>query len=167
MVRLKSEELEPTVIKLSSLLQYMLYDSDDEKVLLKNEIESLQNYIALQKLRFTSKLNLQVHINVIEEWHAIEPMLLIPFVENAFKHASNKINEKIWITIDLIIRGDMLNFTVENSVFPEGKTQTQNNHPGIGLGNVKRRLSLLYEDHTLNHELKDNYYHSFLQIPLS
>ena len=91
-------------------------------------------------------------------------MIFLPFVENAFKHASNKIGEKIWITIDLIVRDDKLNFTVENSVFPEGKTQTHNIYSGIGLENLKKRLSLIYAHYTLAHELKDNYYHSFLRI---
>jgi LytS/YehU family sensor histidine kinase len=96
----------------------------------------------------------------------IVPILLIPFVENAFKHASNKINDKIWVTIDLIVKGDTLNFTVENSVFLEGKTQMTDTLSGIGLGNVKRRLSLSYEKYTLDSGLRENHYHSFLQIPL-
>ena len=75
-------------------------------------------------------------------------------------------NEKIWITIDLIVKESNLCFTVENSVFLEGKTQMQNTYSGIGLENVKRRLSLLYENYTLNSELKENYYHAFLMIPL-
>ncbi|MGH2647681.1 MAG: GHKL domain-containing protein, partial [Ginsengibacter sp.] len=95
------------------------------------------------------------------------PILLIPFLENAFKHVSNKLDEKIWITIDLIVKENTLNFTVENSVYAEGKTQTHNSYSGIGLENVKRRLSLLYENYTLNSELKENYYHSFLMIPLN
>ena len=156
-----------SILQLSGLLRYMIYESETEKVDLQKEISHMQDYVALEKIRFASRLELSFNVSGHVNGRKIPPILLIPFLENAFKHASNKINEKIWITIDLIIRGDMLNFTVENSVFPEGKTQTQNNHPGIGLGNVKRRLSLLYEDHTLNHELKDNYYHSFLQIPLS
>ena len=75
-------------------------------------------------------------------------------------------DEKIWITIDLIVKESHLYFTVENSVFLDGKTQIQNSHSGIGLENVKRRLSLLYENYTLNSELRENYYHAYLMIPL-
>ncbi|HSZ86708.1 MAG TPA: histidine kinase [Puia sp.] len=162
MVRLKSEELEPTVIKLSSLLQYMLYDSDDEKVLLKNEIESLQNYIDLQKLRFTSKLNLQVHINVIEEWHALEPMLLIPFVENAFKHG-NAIMENPEIIIVLDVANNELDFTVRNKY--TNKETIKDKTSGIGLVNVKRRLDLLYpKTHQLRIENSGEWYTVHLKL---
>jgi two-component system LytT family sensor kinase len=86
LVRMKSKDLEPTVMKLSSLLQYMLYETDDEKVVLKSEVEYLHAYIDLQKQRYGDELDLQVLFVIQEEWHTIEPMLLIPFVENAFKH---------------------------------------------------------------------------------
>jgi two-component system LytT family sensor kinase len=162
MVRLKSEELEPTIMKLSSLLQYMLYDSDDEKVLLKNEIDSLQDYIDLQKLRFTSKLNLQVHLNVKEEWHSIEPMLLIPFVENAFKHG-NALSEDPAIIIDLEVTNDELDFTVKNKYT---NTETaKDKTSGIGLTNVKRRLELLYpKTHQLDIEDSDGWYKVHLKL---
>ena len=86
LVRLKSDDLEPTVLKLSSLMQYMLYETDEERVVLKSEVEYLQNYIDLQKQRFGTELLLKVNLDIQEDWHTIEPMLLIPFVENAFKH---------------------------------------------------------------------------------
>jgi two-component system LytT family sensor kinase len=118
-------------------------------------------------MRFASRLELSFNVsgNISDE--KIAPILLIPFLENAFKHASNKLDEKIWITIDLIVKEGNLSFTVENSVFPDGKTQVHNSYSGIGLGNVKRRLSILYENYSLNSELKENYYHSFLKIPLA
>lgn len=162
MVRLKSEELEPTVIKLSSLLQYMLYESDDEKVLLKNEIESLQDYIDLQKLRFTSKLNLQVHFDIVEEWHAIEPMLLIPFIENAFKHG-NALPEDPEIFIDLKAANSELDFAVKNRY--ANKETVKDKTSGIGLTNVKRRLDLLYpKTHQLHIEDSGEWYTVHLKI---
>jgi two-component system LytT family sensor kinase len=155
-----------SILQLSGLLRYMIYESETDMVDLQKEIRHMQDYIELEKMRFASRMELSLNISGNIYGRKIIPMLLIPFLENAFKHASNKMGEKIWVTIDLIIRDDKLNFTVENSVFPEGKTQTHNAHSGIGLGNVKRRLSLLYADYTLSQELKDSYYHSFLQIPL-
>jgi LytS/YehU family sensor histidine kinase len=156
-----------SILQLSGLLRYVIYESEAEKVDLQKEINHLKNHIELEKIRFTHRLELSFNISGDVAGKKIAPVLLMPFLENAFKHASNKMDEKIWITIDLIVKESNLYFTVENSVFPEGKTQMQNSHSGIGLENVKRRLSLLYENHILNSELRENYYHTFLMIPLN
>lgn len=164
MVRLKSEELEPTVIKLSSLLQYMLYESNDEKVLLKNEIDSLQDYIDLQKLRFSTNLQLDTKFLVTENWHAIEPMLLIPFVENAFKHG-NVFGEAPEILIKLEVVDNVLDFYVRNKYTASDRAKDKTS--GIGLTNVKRRLELLYpERHTLEITDTDGHYNVHLKLLL-
>ena len=164
MVRLKSEELEPTVMRLSSLLQYMLYEGDEEKVLLKNEVESLQDYIELQKLRVSPNLNLQVHFNVNEEWHSIEPMLLIPFVENAFKHG-NGLPGDSEIIIDLNVENNELDFNVKNRFV--GNDRAKDRTSGIGLANVKRRLDLLYpKTHILKIENSNGWYNVDLKLSL-
>jgi two-component system, LytTR family, sensor kinase len=155
-----------SILQLSGLLRYVIYESETEKVDLQKEITHLKNYIELEKIRSASRLELSFNISGDVAGKGIAPMLLMPFLENVFKHASNKMDEKIWITIDLIVKESNLYFTVENSVFLNGKTQMQNSHSGIGLENVKRRLSLLYEDYTLENELRENYYHAFLMIPL-
>ena len=141
MVRLKSDELEPTVHKLSSLMQYMLYETDEEKVILQSEIEYLQSYIDLQQQRFSEKLTLHISLDVKENWHSIEPMLLIPFVENAFKHGTGLIKNPE-IEIELKAENDQLYFVVKNR-FIQTET-TKDKTSGIGLANVKRRLELLY-----------------------
>jgi two-component system LytT family sensor kinase len=141
MVRLKSDELEPTIHKLSSLMQYMLYETDEDKVLLQSEIEYLQSYIDLQRQRFSEKLKLHVSLDVKENWHTIEPMLLIPFVENAFKHGTGLIQNPE-IEIELMAEHDKLYFIVKNKFI---QTETvKDKTSGIGLVNVKRRLELLY-----------------------
>jgi sensor histidine kinase YesM len=155
-----------SILQLSGLLRYMIYESESDLVDLQNEIRHLQDYIELEKMRFASRMELSFNISGNVSGRKIVPILLMPFLENAFKHASNKINEKIWITIDLIVKDNNLNFTVENSVFPEGKTQMPGVPSGIGLSNVKRRLSLSYEKYILDSGLQENHYHSFLQIPL-
>jgi two-component system, LytTR family, sensor kinase len=156
-----------SILQLSGLLRYVLYESESEKVDLQKEISYLQDYIELEKIRFASRMELSVNISGDLAEKKIVPILLIPFLENAFKHASNKLNEKIWITVDLIVKDRNLSFTVENSVCPEGKTKMHHDYSGIGLENVKRRLSLLYENYTLDTGLKENYYHTFLKIPLN
>ncbi|MBC7450860.1 MAG: histidine kinase, partial [Cytophagales bacterium] len=164
MVRLKSEELEPTIIKLSSLLQYMLYETDVEKVLLRNEEESLQNYIDLQRLRFSSKLTLNTSFDVKEEWHTIEPMLLIPFVENAFKHGNGLLNNPE-IDIDLQSSNNQLDFFIMNRYVSSDTAKDKTS--GIGLTNVKRRLQLLYpEKHTLLIDDNNGWYKVHLKLSL-
>ena len=156
-----------SILQLSGLLRYVLYESGTDEVDLQKEIDHLKDYIELEKIRFAARLDLSFNISgeVIER--KIAPLLLMPLLENAFKHASNKINEKVWITIDLIVKENTLYFTVENSVFLDGKTQVQDAYSGIGLGNVRRRLSLMYKNYSLDNESRENYYHTFLMVPLN
>ena len=140
LVRMKSNDLEPTIMKLSSLMQYMLYETDDEKVIVKSEAEYLQAYIDLQRQRYGDELILQVMFDIKEEWHTIEPMLLIPFVENAFKHGG--ILQRPEIRVSLSVISNKLHFIVENK-FEDSKA-IRDKTSGIGLANVKRRLELLY-----------------------
>ncbi len=143
MSRLKSDELEPTLIKLSLLLKYMLYETDEEKVLLKNEVDYLENYIELQKQRFGNTVLLNILFDLKEDWHTLEPMLLIPFVENAFKHGIGLVqNPEIDIT--LLSDKNTLNFIVKNKFKNDDFAKDRTS--GIGLANVKRRLELLYPD---------------------
>ena len=147
LVRLKSEELEPTILKLSALMQYMLYETDEDKALLKSEVDYLQNYIDLQKLRFGKRLNVNFDVELIEDWHTIEPMLLVPFVENAFKHGTGMLANPV---IDIFLKADnnTLVFTVKNKYIETDDAKDKVS--GIGMSNVKRRLELLYgKEHDL------------------
>lgn len=162
MVRLKSDELEPTIHKLSSLMQYMLYETDEEKVLLQSEMEYLQSYIDLQRQRFSEKLILHASFDVQENWQTIEPMLLIPFVENAFKHGTGMLQNPE-IHIQLSVKNNQLDFTVKNK-FIENDT-VKDKTSGIGLANVKRRLELLYgERHHLDINKRDGWFTASLQL---
>ena len=164
LVRLKSKELEPTILKLSSLMQYMLYETDDEKVLLKSEADYLQSYIDLQKLRFGDRLTLNVDLALQEDWHAIEPMLLIPFVENAFKHGTGMVETPV-IDISLQAIDNELTFIVKNKYIEEDRAKDKVS--GIGLTNVKRRLQLLYgKNHKLTIDKTDGLFSITLQLTL-
>ena len=140
MVRIRSSELEPTVIKLSSLMQYMLYETDEEKVVVKSEADYLQAYIDLQRQRYGNELRLELLLDVKEEWHTIEPMLLIPFVENAFKHGGMMQRPEIHVSLSVI--NNELRFGVKNKF--EESDAVKDKTSGIGLANVQRRLELLY-----------------------
>ncbi len=142
LARKKSDDLEPIIIKLSQLMRYMLYDSGINKVSLETEIEYLQNYIDLQKLRFGSSIDVHFEKSVTHTGFNLEPMLLIPFVENAFKHGTGMILQPE-IHIHLSNDGKQLNFIVKNKFTPNVKEE-KDATSGIGLQNVKRRLELLY-----------------------
>lgn len=142
LARKKSDELEPIIIKLSQLMRYMLYDLGVNKVSIETEIEYLQNYIDLQRLRFGSFIDIKFDKAGDNSDFLIEPMLLIPFVENAFKHGTGLI-ARPQIDVSIHILGERLNFAVRNKYNADTGEVKDNTH-GIGLQNVKRRLALLY-----------------------
>jgi sensor histidine kinase YesM len=141
LVRMKSDKLEPTIFKLSSLMRYMLYQADDQKISLQKEADYLQSYIDLQQMRVGEKVRLHVSIKPGTDPFTIEPMLLIPFIENAFKHGTGYM-EYPQIDIHLSVTDGLLYFTVRNRFNPQQETKDATS--GIGLANVKRRLNLLY-----------------------
>ncbi|GAO44140.1 sensor histidine kinase [Flavihumibacter petaseus] len=184
LARKKSDLMEPSLLRLSGLMRYMLYESDEKKVLLTREVEYLRSYIELQSLRFGNDVNLQVDLQVPESPWYIEPMLLIPFVENAFKHSASYMNRPL---IDVMLRVSdegVLHFRVNNQYEPNvdligeerldnrnegrGDGRTDDRTSGIGLQNVRRRLNLLYgSDHTLLISDKDGVFSVSLKITLS
>lgn len=165
MARLKSDQLEPTIIKLSSLMRYILYETDEETVSLKKETEYLQSYIELQRQRIGNKVQLKVQIEPGEEEHSIPPMLLIPFIENAFKHGMSAISDPM-IDIELHTSGSMLYLRVANK-FDKDANEVKDKTSGIGLQNVKRRLNLLYGNrYSLLINDIDNWFTVSLQLNL-
>jgi len=142
LARKKSDETENAIIQLSRIMRYMLYDSKDEKVSLEKEVEYLQNYIDLQRLRISDSVNITFTIEGKIEGKMVEPMLLIPFVENAFKHGVSYLEDSN-IDIQLMIDNNELHFRVENNMIKKNDDLIQQ-ESGIGLKNVLRRLDLLY-----------------------
>lgn len=164
LARKKSEMLEPSLIKLSSLLRYMLYETE-EKVPLQKEIEYLESYIDLQSQRFGKNVVIKTSIKKAEGHLEIEPMLLIPFVENAFKHGTGLV-ENAEIDIDLRTENKLLYLTVRNK-FNDGTEEVKDKSSGIGLVNVQRRLDLLYANkHSLLITKHENWFVVSLQIVL-
>jgi two-component system LytT family sensor kinase len=165
LARKKSDLLEPSLLKFSSIMRYMLYDDDEEKVPLEKEIEYLQSYIDLQQQRFGKNVQVNVSLQNVDDNYEIEPMLLIPFVENAFKHGTGMI-EGAQITIQLKAENDKLYFTVQNKYDPSS-IEIKDKTSGIGLTNVKRRLNLLYGNkQDLLITQKDNWFAISLQLNL-
>jgi LytS/YehU family sensor histidine kinase len=144
LARKKSDRLEPVIIQLSHLMRYMLYDSGVKKVTIEKEIQYLRSYIDLQKLRFGEEVTIRFDAEVTDGDLPVEPMLLIPFVENAFKHGVGMIDNPS-IEITLSIREHALDFRVKNK-FNQGLADAKDPGSGIGIQNVQRRLELLYRD---------------------
>lgn len=141
----KSDDAPTTVLKLSQMMHYMLYDAATELVPLTKEIKNIQNYIELERIRYGDRLDLSFTVTGAVEGRQIAPLILLPFVENAFKHGTSNEHRECWITIDLKIKDDILLFKVENSVNSSNKsTNFMGYQSGIGLKNVRRRLELLY-----------------------
>lgn len=138
----KSPEI---VLKLSSLLRFMIYESNTSKIALSKEIELLQNYIALEQLRYGDRLELSIAINGEIEDYQIAPLLLLPFLENAFKHGTSRQIDQCWISLDLTVENSAMVFKLVNSIDPQSDEQ-EITVGGIGLENVMRRLQLLYKD---------------------
>lgn len=140
----KSDKAPEAVMKLSSIMRYMLYDATTDKVPLEKEIEYLQSFIELQKLRLKEKEFVELTITGSPDGRMIAPMLLIPFVENAFKHGSKSCASP-GIQTSLTILPEKIEFRVVNAL------KANSNAPkdavqGIGLQNIQRRLDLLYPD---------------------
>ena len=164
LARKRSDLLEPSLIKLSSLLRYMLYETD-ERVALQKEIEYLQSYIDLQQQRFGNNVAIKACMEKVDGHYEIEPMLLIPFVENAFKHGTGLI-ENAQIDVELRTEKNRLSFSVRNK-FSEFPGEVKDKSSGIGLVNVQRRLALLYGNkHSLLITKQDGWFIVSLQIVL-
>jgi two-component system, LytTR family, sensor kinase len=149
LIHKNSPDAKTVVVKLADLMRYMLYESDVSKVPLNTEIEYLQNYIDLQKLRFDDDVEVKCEISMPKNNYFIEPMLLIPFVENAFKHGVVMVENPI-ISIKLHQQDEKLYFEVKNTV-GRNPDEKKDNDSGIGMKNVLRRLELLYpENHVLS-----------------
>jgi len=130
--------------KLSHLLRYMLYETKEQKVLLENEIEYLENYIDLQKMRFTNEVTVTFNIKGEITDYTIAPMMLITLVENAFKHGISPA-VKTDIVITLTKQNDKLIFQVENNRLRErAKSELEGSSGGLGLVNLKKRLEMIY-----------------------
>jgi two-component system LytT family sensor kinase len=151
LARKKSDGLEPIIIKLSQLMRYTIYHSAVPKVDLETELEYLQNYIDLQRLRFGHHITVTFQRDVHQPDFQIEPMLLISFVENAFKHGSGLVTNPT-IEICTKCKANILEFNVKNKFAPD--TEKDATH-GVGLKNVKRRLELLY-DHQYDLKIIDD-----------
>lgn len=162
---LEKSKLAPgVVLKLSEIMEYILYDAKQPSIRLLNEINYIQNYIDLEKLRFGNKLNIQINIEGDIESQSTPPLLFLPFIENCFKHGTLE-NNKLNVLIEFeVTNSNVLNFSVTNNY--NLLTKKQKKH-GIGNENILRRLELLYNNNfNLNTRTEEQNYIVELSIQL-
>ncbi|MFY7670197.1 sensor histidine kinase [Tenacibaculum sp. MEBiC06402] len=157
----KSEKTPEVILKLSGLLDYILYQVNKPLVLLEDEIQHIKNYITLEKIRFSNQLDIEFNHSKNQNNLMIPPMLLLPFVENAFKHGT-RVNGVLSISLSIEVKNNYLFFTCKNSTKPK-----ELENKGIGLTNIKERLEKLFEDdYILTISEETNQFSSFLKIPI-
>lgn len=152
------------IARLSSLLSYVLYDCKYNEVLLSKEIEVMKNYIDLEKERYGNGLEISINIEGDIEGRFIAPLLLLPFIENAFKHGTSEQLEKSWLSIDLSVKQHILRCKIVNSKNELSTAKLK----GIGIDNVQKRLSYLYNNkHDLKLSDEGNFYVVSLMLELT
>lgn len=136
------------VLKLSELINYMLYECTGDEVLLSKEVKFIHNYIDIEKMRYGDKLDVDIRVRGEAHDRKIPALILLPFVENCFKHGASETLQLSWVKIAIDIQSNLIVIKVENNKNGENAVQKKQ---GIGIQNVKRRLDLLYPG---KHELK-------------
>ena len=161
----KSSKAAELVQKLSNMLRYMVTECDQPLVPLKDELKMIQDYLGLEKIRYGSRLSMQVEIKYNDKQGYITPLLMIPFVENSFKHGASQTLEHPWIMLKIYTEENILYFSLSNS--KPTPVALQHVKGGIGLKNVQKRLALLYPNqHFLKIESLENQFSVNMRIPL-
>jgi len=161
-----SDKTAQGIQKLGDMMRFMLQENTMDFIGMDKEIEYLRNYIALQRLRIQSSTEISIEDDLSDECYhnRIAPMLLIPLVENAFKHGVS-LTERSWIKIKLVCDEQHVNFEVRNSVHPSANNDPEKNKSGIGLQNVKERLLLVYPGrHSLVYGVSENEFVATLSV---
>lgn len=154
----KAQEL---ILKLSDLMRYSIYESENETVTLKEEVDYLKNYIELHKMRYHKNIVVDFKCN-IDENRRVAPLLFIILLENAFKHGVENLREDATVTINLTSSESNIKFTIENNF---DSSENLKKKPGIGLKNLKRRLELTYPNkHSLLFSNTENTFNAQLTL---
>ncbi|WP_319590824.1 histidine kinase [uncultured Draconibacterium sp.] len=143
MVAINTDDAQASILKLSKLMRYLLYESEHGETMLSAEVEFMRNYIDLMQLRVSQKVDIQIDLPDNQNDLKIPPLLFIPFIENAFKHGISY-RDKSFIKVEMKTEAEKVFFMCENSVAKEKAEKRDENHSGIGLENVKKRLNLLF-----------------------
>ena len=163
LARKHSDSTPDAILKLSGMMRFMLYECTAPRIRLSQEVAVIRDYLDLERLRYGSRLDLGFQVDVDDEGQLIAPLLLLPFVENAFKHGASENRGNTWVRIFLLLENGALSFQVENAKDPSEGIAAD----GIGLKNVKRQLELLYPGYGLELDDRGGQFFARLQIDLS
>ncbi|MEL6657306.1 MAG: histidine kinase [Bacteroidota bacterium] len=165
LARKKDDRTEETVLRLSKLLRFMIYECNAAFIPLEKEVQMIRDYLKLEEVRFQDKVELQFEESIDDTAYKIPPLLLLPLVENAFKHGVSESRTKGEVQINLVVQDGRLSFMVANSV--ETPVAVEANKDGLGLQNIRRQLSLLYpEVHQLEIEPTSQHFRVILTLNL-
>ncbi|MCE7992082.1 MAG: histidine kinase [Roseivirga sp.] len=141
----KKDEASEVIVKLSNIMRYMIYDAKKKRVALSKEIAYMRDYLDLEKIRLNNQFSIVLDASRLDDQLEIEPLILIPFLENAFKHGVSDKHPESRVSMELSSEGRQLTMKLSNSVFE--KSQSNKDASGFGLENVKQRLELSYPQH--------------------
>jgi LytS/YehU family sensor histidine kinase len=165
LARDKSDLAPESILRLSKILRFMLYETSGPYIAVEQELKIITDYIELEKLRYDESLRINFNHDIEDMKQAIPPLLLIPLVENAFKHGVSETRGNPFIDIHLSVNKRQLTFTVKNSAeaSAEGLIVKEN----IGLSNLRRQLQLLYTDYKLAVQQGESIFTTTLKINLA
>lgn len=164
LARKKSDSTADVVMKLSKILRFMLYESGKEHITVGEEVKLIEDYIDLEKLRYNERLNIVFKKVISNESQIVSPLLLLPFVENAFKHGASENRFNSFIHIELHMNDEQLQFSIENN--KDADKMKQENCESIGLVNIRRQLELLYGDYNMKVENTKDTFKVILHVNL-
>ena len=165
LARDKSDLAPESILRLSKMLRFMLYETGGNYIAIEQELKIINDYIALEKLRYDESLRINFNHDLEDTKQAIPPLLLIPLVENAFKHGVSETRNQPFVDIHLSVSKRQLTFTVKNSSEPSpGEGNVKEN---IGLSNLRRQLELLYKKYELSVEQQKSVFIATLKIDLA
>ncbi|ATL49657.1 histidine kinase [Chitinophaga caeni] len=165
LARDKSELAPESILRLSKILRFMLYEAGGVSIAIGDELKIITDYIALEKLRYDDSLLVTLNTDIENSKQPLPPLLLIPLVENAFKHGASETRNDPFVDINLNVKQMQLLFTVKNSV--EDTTPVQELKENIGLSNLRKQLALLYNDYDLSVGQDKSVFASTLRINLA
>jgi two-component system, LytTR family, sensor kinase len=154
-----------SILRLSKILRFMLYETSGEYIAIEQELKIMSDYIALEKLRYDDSLLINFNHDIEDMKQALPPLLLLPLVENAFKHGASETRHHPFVDIHLSVNKRQLKFIVKNSseAFPGEQGAKEN----IGLSNLRRQLELLFTDYDLSVQQNDSVFIAALKINLA
>lgn len=163
LAREKSDETADVILKLSGLLRFMLYETKEKFIPISKEIQFMNTYLEIQKIRFDERLKIEFQNSITDNQELVLPLILLPFLENAFKHGASESTDDKFININLELKNNILNYSVINSFEKNGNEKSK----GIGLINFERQLKLVYNDFRLQTKAENNIFTATLYINLN